>query len=70
MGIVYGALDVKLEREVLPPELGADPERKHHFIQEANAAAITPGHRLGSYVNCGRNRRWFVSIFEIWNTRF
>jgi len=43
MGIVYRALDVKLDRQValkvLPPELVSDPERKRRFIQEAKAAA-------------------------------
>jgi Tol biopolymer transport system component/predicted Ser/Thr protein kinase len=43
MGIVYRAVDVKLNREValkiLPPELVADPDRKRRFVQEAQAAA-------------------------------
>jgi serine/threonine protein kinase/predicted negative regulator of RcsB-dependent stress response len=43
MGIVYRAVDLKLDREialkVLPPELVTDPERKRRFIQEAKAAA-------------------------------
>lgn len=43
MGIVYRAVDLKLDREValkvLPPELVADTERKRRFVQEAKAAA-------------------------------
>lgn len=43
MGIVYRALDVKLNREVafkvLPPRLVSDTERKRRFVQEAQAAA-------------------------------
>lgn len=43
MGIVYGALDLKLNREValkmLAPELVGDPERKRRFVREAQAAA-------------------------------
>jgi serine/threonine protein kinase len=43
MGIVYRAVDLKLNREVaikvLPPGLVADAERKARFVQEARAAA-------------------------------
>jgi len=43
MGVVYKALDTKLEREValkfLPPHLSASEQDKARFIQEAKAAA-------------------------------
>lgn len=43
MGIVYRALDIKLNRDValkvLPPELVSDRERKERFVREAQAAA-------------------------------
>lgn len=50
MGVVYRALDLKLNREValkvLPPELVANPERRRRFIQEAQAAASLADPRI------------------------
>jgi serine/threonine-protein kinase len=43
MGIVYRARDTRLNREValkvLPPELVANADRRHRFVQEAQSAA-------------------------------
>ena len=51
MGIVYKALDPKLNREValkvLPPELVSDPERKRRFVREAQAAATLKHPNIG-----------------------
>ena len=52
MGVVYRALDVKLDREValkvLPDELMADEERKRRFVQEAKAAAALEHPHIGA----------------------
>ena len=51
MGIVYKAMDMKLNREValkvLPRELVSDPERKRRFVQEAQAAAALKHPNIG-----------------------
>ena len=51
MGIVYKAMDLKLNREValkvLPRELVSDPERKRRFVQEAQAAAALKHPNIG-----------------------
>ncbi len=51
MGIVYRALDTKLDREValqvLPPELVRDEERKRRFVKEAKAAAALKHPAIG-----------------------
>ncbi len=43
MGVVYRAVDTRLDRPVaikfLPPQAVADPERKGRFVREAKAAS-------------------------------
>ena len=51
MGVIYRALDVKLDREValkvLPAELVEDEDRKRRFVQEAKAAAALEHPHIG-----------------------
>ena len=51
MGVVYKAIDLKLNREValkvLPPELVSDAERKRRFVQEAQTAAALKHPNIG-----------------------
>ena len=58
MGIVYRALDVKLNRDValkvLPPELVSDLERKERFVREAQAAAALKNWRPPKHPKSGR----------------
>ncbi len=54
MGVVYKAMDIKLERPVaikfLPPHFSASEESKARFIQEAKtAASINHPHIMGMY---------------------
>ncbi len=57
MGVVYRAVDVKLDREaalkVLPPELVEDEERKRRFVQEAKAAAALEHPHIGVIYEIG-----------------
>ncbi|MFQ5790979.1 MAG: hypothetical protein ACE5JI_10960 [Acidobacteriota bacterium] len=50
-GVVYRALDLKLNRDVavraFPAEVAADPEPKRRFVQEARAAAALEHPRPG-----------------------
>jgi serine/threonine protein kinase/dienelactone hydrolase len=52
MGVVYRALDTKLEREVaikfLPPHLSADTEATKRFIHEAKAASAIDHSHIGT----------------------
>jgi len=65
MGIVYKALDLKLNREValkvLPPELVSDSDRKRRFVPEVQAAAALNHQTPPSSMRWTKSTAWTSS---------
>ena len=67
MGAVYLADDTRLGRRValkiLPPELGADPERMQRFVQEARLASALTHPNVATIYEIGRDKDlWFLAM--------
>ncbi len=67
MGAVYLAGDTLLDRrvalKVLPPDLAADPERMHRFVQEAKLASSLTHPNIAYIHEIGRhNDLWFLAM--------
>lgn len=67
MGIVYLADDTRLDRrvalKVLPPDVGADPERMHRFVQEAKLASALTHPNVAYIHEIGQDGDlWFLAM--------
>ena len=61
MGVVYRALDSRLQRrvalKVLPEEFTANPERRRRFLQEARAAGAVNHPAIAQIYDVDEDRR-------------
>src|SRR5579864_3340964 len=67
MGIVYLADDTRLDRrvalKVLPPDVAADPERMHRFVQEAKLASALTHPNVAYIHEIGQDGElWFLAM--------
>jgi serine/threonine protein kinase len=67
MGIVYRALDTKLDRavalKVLPPDLVSDHSRRGRFVQEAKAAAALSHPHIATVFDVDEAEgAWFIAM--------
>src|SRR5579862_6535060 len=67
MGAVYLADDTRLGRrvalKVLPPQMAADPERMHRFVQEAKLASALTHPNVATIFEIGQQGElWFLAM--------
>src|SRR6202140_710087 len=67
MGAVYLADDTRLGRrvalKVLPPDVAADPDRMHRFVQEAKLASALTHPNLATIFEIGQQGElWFLAM--------